>query len=253
MPHINADFEAFYDPAKVYDGELYSHRVIMERSFQFLTGLLKIQDWDLDNYKGKKQLEREAQLPYRNMLEFHAFDWVYKTEWDARKSTMPQLQRLQILEQEVLERKAHGCQSVVYVPHRLVYSLEEAIALNGEHLLQGYEGSMYKDPKATYKFGRGTGWFKYKVFMDEEFTITGTYEGKPDSKWAGTLGGFHMVTKAGQPFDCGAGRMSMPEHHEFWSIRETLPGQQATTRFFEYTPDGIPRFPIFHAIREPGT
>jgi len=251
MPHIIDALDLYGNKDKVYDGELYSHQVILEKGFPFLTGLLKRQTWDLDEFKGKERDRISGLLPWRDKIEYHIFDWVTKSGWDNQAFEKTQFERLKELKIEITNMWVENCIYLQYVPHHVVKDIDEAVNHNTEYLLQGFEGSMLKDPNALYKFGRGAQWQKYKLFQDSEFVITGTYEG--EGKWENSLGGFNMVTADGKSFDCGGGRISKDERDILWSTRNSLIGQKATVRYFELSPDGVPRFPIFHGIREPGT
>jgi len=248
MPHVIEQLDMYGDTSKVYDGELYSHQVIVEKGFPFLTGLLKRQTWDLDEFTGRERERIKGLLPWRDKVEYHLFDWVTKEGWDDQSFEVTQYQRLVELKSEVSNMNTSVIQ---YVPHHIVKNLNTAVEKNTEYLLQGFEGSMLKDPNAFYKFGRGAQWQKYKTFQDAEFEIIGTYEG--EGKWENSLGGFHMVTPDGKSFDCGGGRISKEERDDLWEIREMVIGHRATVRFFEFSPDGVPRFPIFHGIRGAGT
>lgn len=248
MPHIIEALNNHGNPEKVYDGELYSHKVILEKGFPFLTGLLKRQSWDLDDFTGRERERVKGLIPWRDQIEYHLFDWVSKEGWENQLFQTNQYKRLAELKLEVAAMVNSPLQ---YVQHHIVKDLDTAIQNNTKYLLEGFEGSMLKDPNAPYKFGRGAQWQKYKTFQDSEFLIVGTYEG--EGKWENSLGGFHMVTPDGKQFDCGGGRISKEERDDLWEIREMLPGHSATVRFFELSPDGVPRFPIFHGIRGSGT
>jgi ATP-dependent DNA ligase len=251
MDHILEQLTEYGDKDRVYDGELYSHEVVTVKGFPYLIGLLKRQSWDLNDYRGKDVNKVREQLPWKNKVEYQLFDSVSLEDWNNQQNSETQFNRLAFLKEHVQEINGLGAGHIQYVQHHVVKTLEEAVKNNGQFLSSGFEGSMLKDPSAPYKFGRGAQWMKYKLFEDREFTILGTYEG--EGKWANSLGGFNMVTADGKPFDCGGGRISMEERTELWEVRESLIGKKATVRFFELSPDGIPRFPIFHAIREPGT
>lgn len=248
MPHILQDLAEYGNPHHVYDGELYSHEIVTQKGFPFLIGLLKRQDWDHTQMKGKEAEKVRTLVPWRDKVEYHIFDRVTKAGWDTQTNNETQYDRLMSLKVLVDEMRQAGATSLQYVKHFVVNNLEDAKARNAEFLMMGFEGSMLKDPKAPYKFGRGTQWLKYKLFQDGEFEVTGTYEG--EGKWANSLGGFFVKTAGGQEFKCGGGRISMEDRNELWATREEHVGKMATIRYFELTPDEVPRFPIFHAFRE---
>jgi DNA ligase-1 len=60
--------------------------------------------------------------------------------------------------------------------------------INKQALSGGYEGIMLKDPEAMYECKRSKNWLKMKPFMEESLTVVAVEEGKPDSKFVGTMG-----------------------------------------------------------------
>jgi ATP-dependent DNA ligase len=247
MGHIQAELDARGDLGGVLDGELYSHDILVEKGFPFLIGLIKRQDWDVSGMS-KKKAEKVSDLEtYRAQVKFLPFDFIPQSEWDSRVGVMPQDERLRVLEALF---PTDSTAKVSSVKHELVETEKRLIELNGEFLSEGFEGSMLKDPKATYQFTRTVSWLKYKTFLDSEYEITGYYQG--EGKWTGSLGGFTVKTAGGLPFRCGGGRITQQYRQQLWDNRDSLVGQKATIRFFELTPDGIPRFPVFISIRPDG-
>jgi ATP-dependent DNA ligase len=249
MGHIQQDLMRYGDRETVYDGELYSHEVVTQKGFPYLIGLLKRQDWDPANYSPKERQKISDQLVWKDLVQLHIFDCVSKTDWDTETNNETLLIRLSKVKAVTDKaKKPNPATSLVYVPHEEVNTIEEVESINGLFIADGYEGSMLKDPEAPYKFKRSHGWLKYKHFQTEEYEITGYYPG--EGKWSGTLGGLTMKTTDEHKFRCGGGRISKKERDELWDIIDTITGKKATVRFFELTPDGIPRFPVFIIVRD---
>lgn len=135
---------------------------------------------------------------------------------------------------------ARGIPCIKLVKHQLVRNLEEFHIFNAWCIANGYEGAMYRDPMAPYKFGRSTpkeGWlWRYKPTVDSEARITGWYEEEANTNEAkedelgrmrrssskkgkvgkGTLGGFEGVDiHDGKPVRIGIG-FTAAQRKEFW-------------------------------------
>ncbi len=248
MPHIIEDLNRYGDKNLVYDGELYSHDVILQKGFPYLIGMLKCQSWDISEAKKSEIAKMTERLRWRSLIKAMMFDAVPRADWDAMQNSETQVARLNRLKKDVFRMQEAGATSIEYVDHVVINDFETFKEYNQQNLTEGFEGSMLKSLDGFYKFGRGAEWLKFKTFMDQEFEITGFYEG--EGKWAGTLGGFTMVTDEGIPFKCGGGRISKEERDELWEQREELICKKATVRFFELSPDRVPRLPTFYALRD---
>lgn len=111
-----------------------------------------------------------------------------------------------------------------------------------DYLEQGYEGAILRNPSAGYEFGRSHNLLKVKEFQDIEVTIVNIEKGDGIlSDMAGTLI-CHMDN--GKEVRIGTG-MNFDERKNPPKI-----GSRITITFFEYTDDGIPRFPVYKAVRE---
>jgi hypothetical protein len=56
------------------------------------------------------------------------------------------------------------------------------------------------------------------------------------------VGAFMYQTKEGKPFKASP-KFNWEECTKMWNERESLIGKSATVKYFNLTPDGIPRFP----------
>jgi len=109
-----------------------------------------------------------------------------------------------------------------------------------DFLSKGYEGSMIRHGDLGYKVnGRSDSLLKYKDFQDITATIIDVV---PAEQMAGhgvpVFEGFKAGTK-----------MSHEERIDLLTNKDKYIGQTAEIRFFEYTDDGIPRFPVMVGVR----
>jgi DNA ligase-1 len=227
----------------VFDGEVVS------RSFQALMKQLNRKD-DVDTKDAKLAL----------------FDCLPLTDFLNGECKLTQVQRHDALVQFVplLEKVANGS---VYVIPKLAVNLDtpEGQAtfkeFNRETVDAGYEGIMVKDPAATYRTKRTDAWMKIKPFITVDLEIVDCEPGKPESKFANTLGGLVCRgTDQGKLIEVTVGGGYTEElRDQIWANRKTIKG-----RIVEIKGDALTksqdsdvwslRFPVFMQFRgwEPG-
>jgi DNA ligase-1 len=81
---------------------------------------------------------------------------------------------------------------------------------------------------------------KHKSFVDEEYTILDICEGEGNR--TGTCGYMVFNTKDGKRFKSNV-KGTFAETAEILENKDSLIGKEATVKYFNLTPDGIPRFP----------
>ena len=83
--------------------------------------------------------------------------------------------------------------------------------------------------------------------MDEEFKIVDIVEGIGNR--SGTAGFMSFLNKDGIPFKSNI-KGSFEYLGELLKNKKALIGKLATIKYFNLTPDGIPRFPFVTSIRD---
>ena len=112
--------------------------------------------------------------------------------------------------------------------------------LHGKALNMGYEGTILRWGDAGYKSkSRSSNLLKYKDFIDETYKVIDVV---PSVK-VPTQG---VILCEG--FGCGM-KFSHAEREEILKNKQNYIGQTAEVRFFEYSEDGIPRFPVCVGFR----
>ena len=134
-----------------------------------------------------------------------------------------------------------------YVDTKLVNSKESANIIHQYNLNEGYEGSMLRLDR-PYQQKRSYNLQKFKDFQDAEALIVGYEEGK--GKRENTLGKFLMQDDDGNQFGCppGKGYNYQALQYILYNIHDYM-GQRATFTYFERTPAGSYRHPLFKTIR----
>lgn len=114
-------------------------------------------------------------------------------------------------------------------------------------LEQGMEGQMVRVRDAEYQNKRTADLLKRKEFKEDEFHILDVEEGIGNK--SGMAGNVVLVLPDGRTFSANV--MGGVEFSRELLIRKAEAiGKLATIKFFNYTPDGIPRFPHMKSIRD---
>ena len=113
------------------------------------------------------------------------------------------------------------------------------MGLYEEYVEHGFEGQMLRT-NGKYENKRSKFLMKHKSFIDEEYTIIGVCEGEGNK--TNMVGYMTFETADGKPFKSNV-KATFEESEEMFRNRKQLIGKQATIKYFNLTPDGIPRFP----------
>ncbi len=156
-----------------------------------------------------------------------------------------------------------------------IYEQKALQELAQQHIADGYEGSMLREPSGGYKCGRSTTkqgtLLKLKQFEDTEAVIIGFEEllhnnneavknalghterstHKENRTGGETLGAF-VVHPIGEPtlvYKVGTG-MTAEQRQQFWDSRSSLKGQLVKVKYFAQGIKNVPRFPVFLGFRD---
>jgi DNA ligase-1 len=221
VPHIQAAYERAFAGVKgdfIFDGELYRH------------------GWSLQKISG--YVRKEKTKPGFEQLGHHIYDMPSIDEaWYTRRDRLSETMA-QFL---TSERDIHKVDTVT------VSSMAEADLVHDEWVQEGYEGGILRAWAGKYKFGsRSSDLLKVKRFQDREFPIVAVNEGR--GKFAGKAV-FTCKTDEGMEFDvCAPGNFE--DRAEFLRRGAELIGKHLTVKFFEWTEDRKPCFPVGMAVRD---
>jgi DNA ligase-1 len=119
-------------------------------------------------------------------------------------------------------------------------SEDEVMEYYEKYVNEGYEGQMLR-LNGMYENKRSKSLLKHKSFVDEEYIIKDICEGEGNR--TGTAGYMVFETSDGKPFKSNV-KGTWEETAEMLKNKKQLIGKQATIKYFNLTPDGIPRFPF---------
>lgn len=218
--------EFLVDDFLPFDGELYNHK--LKNDFNKITSLVK----------KKKPTERDLK-DSKELVEYHIYD--------IRLPGLSFSERINLLTYLFTEL-VHPADfqnlrlvSTVKLGDEFLDRDSHMDTLYQEYIQDGYEGQMIRNGKSSYQPDRTKDLLKRKEFQDEEFKIIGISEGT--GARAGMMGRIHCETKKGVKFDANS-RGTVVYFTELLVNSKNYIGKTATIRFQNYTPDGVPRFPV---------
>ncbi|MAH50583.1 hypothetical protein CMI37_32480 [Candidatus Pacearchaeota archaeon] len=236
VPHIHEALEPFFEkyPNAVLDGELYNHDY--KNDFNKIIHLVR-----------KQNLTEEHLADSKKMIQY----WIYdapvigngryalteKDTFSDRTSTLDaQYSKLSLVK--------HDC--LVIVETIEIHGREQLDRCYEDYMEAGYEGQMVR-LDGPYENKRSPKLLKRKEFMDREYKILGYEEGEGNR--VGTIKHFKFENEDGKGFHSNV-KGSFEYLAELLERADDLIGMDATVKFFNLTPDGVPRFPYVIAIRD---
>ena len=209
MAHIQADLDSLVC-IDMLDGELYAHG----QSFQENMKLIK-------KYRAGESED----------VKYHVYDMVYPNMAFYDRYTM-------------LKAIISDCPNIEIVPTYVINNETELKAFHQKFLAEGYEGTIVRWGDAGYKInGRSSNLLKYKDFIDITCKVIDI---KPSDKRPEQ--GECVCEHNGRTFGTGM-KFSHKEREEILANKEDYIGQTAEIRFFEYSDEGTPRFPVCVGFR----
>ena len=225
-PHIKEIIDDLYgeffvrNPNLVFDGELYNHE--FKDDFNKIVSAVK------------KQKPSAADLQTaRELIQYHIYDVPSMVNTDFKIRNAALIQNWMYHESLVRVHTVETCITMV----------DELAA---QFIEEGYEGAMVR-LNAPYENKRSKTLMKWKEFQDEEFIIVDIQEG--DGNRAGMAARVILALPNGETFS--AGMIGNVEYcRQFLADKDRHIGKMGTAVFQNYTPDGVPRFPKFKAVRD---
>ena len=215
--HIEHDLIEFFkeEPDIILDGELYNHE--LKADFNKITSLVR----------KVKPTPEEAQECHEK-VQYHIYDCYDKNNTDHDFDF-----RCFFIDEDQPDEA-----SLRFVETTWCGSQEELDKKYSEYTEAGYEGQMVRND-TPYENKRSKNLLKRKEFITEEFNVVEVLEGQ--GNWAGYAKHFELELGDGRNFKSGV--RGNQETLKALLEQEDKP-TWVTCRYFEKTPDGIPRFPV---------
>ncbi len=225
LEELNIVFQHY--PHWILDGELYNHD--LKDDFNKITSIVRTQ----------KATDEDKKLS-KSSIQYHVYDIVNEYSFESRSvngldrlfadfefNYVTKVETIKVYDKESLDRDYAGL------------------------LVLGYEGQMIRDPEAPYEAGkRSKSLLKRKEFISEEFELVDVLPGL--GNWAGY--GKKITFKLADGRIVGAGvKGDQKFTKNLLDNKGFYVGNPVTIKYFQLTPDGVPRFPIavdFHKTKE---
>lgn len=221
VPHIAEALRPLFDqfPDLILDGELYCDK--FSNDFNRICSLVKKAKPTVEDFQ-----ESESSIEY----------WVYDRVHNADF-----LGRMDFLIKHLPQGK-----HIKLVPTKGVKDRAELDRLYETYMSEGYEGQMVR-LNTAYEQKRSRSLLKRKEFKDSEFEILDVIEG--DGNKSGMAASMLFRNYSGQEFNSNI-KGNREYLRSLLKSKSDVIGRQATVKYFNLTPDGIPRFPYVIAIRD---
>ena len=230
IEHIKEAFKPLFkeEPQLILDGELYNHQ--FKNNFNKIISLVR-----------KKNPTKQNKEDAERYIQFHWYDYSNFNYKNEESSADFRTRNMFIADIMIRLKSRH----IIDVQTHDVSEMESAKSWHAYFLEQGYEGSIIRNNK-PYEQKRSYNLQKFKDFQDAEAQIIGWVEGK--GKRIGTIGKFLARDSDGNEF-------GMPVMNEYkimekmYDIADWYIGKTATFTYFQRTPSGSYRHPLFKCVR----
>lgn len=222
-PHIMTRLQNFFEkhPDVILDGELYCDK--LNNDFNKICSLVK------KTKPTAADLEESAAT-----IQYWVYDVIDDRTFGVRSNWL--LNHLPVLSPT----------PIVYVTTAKVNNTKELDNLFEKYISVGFEGQMVRQDM-PYENKRSKHLLKRKEFQDAEYKILSINEG--DGNKAGMAGNMTLATGDGRTFNSNI-KGDRTYLKKLLCEQDLHPGKMATVKYFNLTPDGIPRFPYVIGIRD---
>ena len=222
-PHIHKQLAPLFEkmPNLIIDGELYNHD--LKDDFNTIISCVK----------KLKPTEDDLKLSEK-LIQYWVYDMPSDEDFSERGRDL----------KTIVDAYLSSDTSIVVVQTVEVLN-EEVDKTAASYIEAGYEGAMVR-LNGKYENKRSKTLLKWKEFQDEEFTIVDIQEG--DGNRSGMAARVVLNLDGARTFS--AGIIGNVDYCKQLLIEKDIHiGKKGTVVFQHYTPDGVPRFPKFKAVR----
>jgi len=215
-------------PSIVLDGELFSETL----TFQRVTGLVR------------KFPENLTEQDYADLdqVSYRIYDLI-----NLSNPTMPFVGRYRLLQSLLNAVPSANRPRLILTRNVRINNEGDVVRWLGQFEREGYEGLMVRNLESPYELDKRSKHLqKVKTFIDAEFPIVGYYEATGNDRGTPV---WECEAPNGRRFRARP-MGTLEERRELWANRDAMIGRPLTVRFFEYTDDGVPRFPVGVTIRD---
>lgn len=194
------------------DGELYAYGLTFQENMRLI----------------KKFREGETE-----QIKYHVYDCVLDKPFYERY--------------KILTAAVKNCKNIELVPTVLIKNEKELKEAHAQFVADGYEGTIVRHGDEPYKSnGRSSNLLKYKDFSDISLEIIDIIPCTQRPLWGKPV--FHWPGAKNDRLEAGM-KFSHEYRETFLKHKEMYIGKIAELRFFRYSENGVPWFPVMHGYR----
>lgn len=227
VPHIEQALAPVFElhPTLILDGELYCDK--FSNDFNAICSLVK----------KTKPTEQDLKDSAAS-IQYHVYDVDFEDRvFSGRYMELTMIARItDILKADVIKLVDTTC----------CLNYDHINEMYEKYINEGYEGQMVRLDK-PYENKRSKSLLKRKEFQDREYIILDVIEGEGNR--SGGAGAMTFENEQGTRFNSNI-KGSREYCAQLLREKDELIGKQATIKFFNLTPDNVPRFPFITSIRD---
>lgn len=227
IPHLEYLKEFCKKHNLILDGELYNHS--FKDDFNSITSIVK-----------KTKPKEEDIEKAKEFIEYWIYDVYFINQ--SELSFIDRFSKLQFL----MKDESKSFPSIRIVDTKKCDTLNDLDFYYGNFIENGYEGQMVRQNK-PYENKRSKYLLKRKEFMDREYKVLDVCEGNGNK--SGMAGYMVLQNDNGSTFKSNI-KGSHDLMIQYLKNKKDIIGKQVTCKFFNLTPDGVPRFPYVIQIRD---
>ncbi len=224
VPHIVKAYEEVFGKSKghiAFDGEIYRH------------------GWSLQKISGFVRSDKPKE-GYWQLKHFVYDTPSHKGTWAERQEWLDDIE-------PAFHSSAGAIAHLHIVETVIVSSFEEAKSYHDKWVKEGYEGGILRILIGVYEAGKRSFFLvKVKEFKEEEFEIVDVIEGRGRYEGAAI---FVCKTKEGKLFNVTSPG-TLEDKADALAHKAELKGKMLTVKFFEWTDDKVPQFPVGLVVRD---
>lgn len=195
---------------------------------------------------------RDTKKQYKEAMAM-VFDCVPYDDFVSGKCDMSFSQRI-LLAKDVLKSEVGSC--IHLVEAMGIYNEDEARSKASELISEGHEGLVLRKLQGVWQAGkRNEDILKIKNKLEFDLEVVGIEKGRPDSKYADTLGKIVVRFRSGGRSDgdiinIPISGMTDTQRHEWWDNPDLIVGRIVEVHAFDYSEHGSLQQPRFKCIRD---
>ena len=244
IPHILSSLKMYFedDDGLVLDGELYNHQ--FKDDFNKIVSLVRKQRpirSEKDNMKSWEKKLKKFSTALKESEKYVQY-WIY----DIPRSSL--FRRKNLFSERFFAIDIFPSEYIKIVDTHLVNNQLELDAKYGKYLEEGFEGQMVRFNSGYEQGKRSKTLLKRKEFKDQEYEVIGIEEGNGNR--TGTAK--HLVchcSETDKQFNSNI-KGNFDYLADILNNKEDYIGKMATIKYFDLTPDGVPRFPYAIGFRD---